>query len=121
VATTTSRKAALVATLPDPPVVSARRTIENERSGLSALLAALDDGLAEPFAAAVSVISEAGGRVAVTGIGKSGHIARKVAATLASTGTQAQFVHPAEAGHGDLGMVTKDGVVLALSWSGETA
>jgi arabinose-5-phosphate isomerase len=123
VATTLSRKNAVAtaASLANPPVASARRTIDTERTGLSALLAELDNGLAEPFAAAVETISKATGRVAVTGIGKSGHIARKVAATLASTGTQALFVHPAEASHGDLGMVAKDGVVLALSWSGETA
>jgi arabinose-5-phosphate isomerase len=122
VATTLSRKTApATASLADPAVVSARSTIETERAGLSALLVALDDGLAGPFADAIAAIGKARGRVAVTGIGKSGHIARKVAATLASTGTPAQFVHPAEASHGDLGMVTKDGVVLALSWSGETA
>ena len=122
-ATTHSRKdaAAATASLADPAIASARRTIDTGRRGLSALLAELDNGLAEPFADAIAAIRKAKGRVAVTGIGKSGHIARKVAATLASTGTQALFVHPAEASHGDLGMVAKDGVVLALSWSGETA
>jgi arabinose-5-phosphate isomerase len=117
-----SRKTvAAVASLADPSPTSARRTIETERRGLDALLVALDDGLAAPFADAVKAISSAGGGVAVTGIGKSGHVARKVAATLASTGTPAQFVHPAEASHGDLGMVALDGVIIALSWSGETA
>ena len=100
---------------------SARRTIATERAGLGALLAALDDGLARPFAEAVAAIGGAGGRVIITGVGKSGHIARKVASTLASTGTPAYFVHPAEASHGDLGMVTADDVIVALSWSGETA
>ena len=80
----------------------------------------LDDGLAEPFQRAADIIRSASGRVIVSGMGKSGHIARKIAATLASTGTPAFFVHPAEASHGDLGMVTLDDVVLALSWSGET-
>jgi arabinose-5-phosphate isomerase len=122
VATTLSRKdaAAATASLADPAIASARRTIDMERTGLSALLAELDNGLAEPFASAIEVIRNATGRVIVTGIGKSGHVARKVAATLASTGTPAQFVHPAEASHGDLGMVRPDDIVLALSWSGET-
>jgi len=122
VATTLSRNDGGAATsLADPSIASARRTIEAARSGLNALLAELENGLAEPFADAIAAIRKAEGRVAVTGIGKSGHIARKLAATLASTGTQALFVHPAEASHGDLGMVAKDGVILALSWSGETA
>ena len=67
------------------------------------------------------MIRAATGRVVVSGVGKSGHIGRKIAATLASTGTPAFFVHPAEASHGDLGMVTADDVILALSWSGESA
>jgi arabinose-5-phosphate isomerase len=108
---------------------SARRTIEMERAGLDALRSALDDGLSEPFAEAVAMIRAATddvpgrgkGRLIVTGMGKSGHVGRKVAATLASTGTPAFFVHPAEAGHGDLGMVTSGDVILALSKSGETA
>jgi arabinose-5-phosphate isomerase len=104
----------------DGAAASARRTVETERAGLAALLAALDDGLAAPFAEAVAAIRAAQGRVVVSGVGKSGHIARKVASTLASTGTPAFFVHPAEASHGDLGMVTADDVVLALSWSGES-
>jgi arabinose-5-phosphate isomerase len=100
---------------------SALRTIATERAGLDRLAAALDNGLAQPFADAVATIRQARGRVIVTGIGKSGHIARKVASTLASTGTPALFVHPAEASHGDLGMVTPDDVIIALSWSGESA
>ena len=99
---------------------SALRTLDSEQAGLAALAAALHDSLAAPFAEAVRVIGAAAGRVIVTGIGKSGHIARKVAATLASTGTPSFFVHAAEAGHGDLGMVAKDDVILALSWSGES-
>ncbi len=79
------------------------------------------DGLGQPFIAAVELIRAAKGRVIVTGMGKSGHVARKISATLASTGTPAFFVHPGEASHGDLGMVTPDDVLLALSWSGETA
>jgi arabinose-5-phosphate isomerase len=104
----------------DGAAASAKRTIETESAGLAALLAALDNGLAAPFAEAVTSIRAAHGRVIVSGVGKSGHIARKIAATLASTGTPAFFVHPAEASHGDLGMVTPDDVVLALSWSGES-
>ncbi len=72
------------------------------------------------FAAAVAIMRGCHGRVIVTGMGKSGHVGQKIAATLASTGTPAQFVHPAEASHGDLGMITAKDVVLALSWSGET-
>lgn len=95
---------------------TARRVIEIEIAGLTALAASLDGA----FGAAVQMILSARGRVIVSGMGKSGHIARKIAATLASTGTPAQFVHPAEASHGDLGMVTRDDVALVLSNSGET-
>jgi arabinose-5-phosphate isomerase len=105
----------------DGATASARRTIRTEREGLTALAAALDNGLAAPFAAAVELIRKGEGRVIVSGLGKSGHIGRKIAATLASTGTPAFFVHPAEASHGDLGMITSADVILALSWSGETA
>jgi arabinose-5-phosphate isomerase len=105
-------------------VLSAIRTIENEGQGLEALAAAVrtagDDGLGSAFSQAVERIAAASGRVIVTGMGKSGHVARKIAATLASTGQAASFVHPAEASHGDLGMVQNGDVVLALSWSGET-
>lgn len=100
---------------------SAARTLAAEMSGLSALAQALDNGLSEPFARAVEVLSEITGRVIVTGVGKSGHIGSKLAATLASTGRPAFFVHPAEANHGDLGMIAQDDAVIALSWSGETA
>lgn len=101
--------------------ISARRTIETERRGLDALSAALDNGLSTPFAEAVKVIRAATGRVVVSGVGKSGHIGRKIASTLASTGTPAFFVHPAEASHGDLGMVTASDAIVALSWNGESA
>ncbi len=89
--------------------------------GLQALENALHGGLGDQFEQAVNVIASAPGRVIVTGVGKSGHIARKIAATLASTGKPAHFVHPADASHGDLGMIRAEDVVLALSWSGETA
>jgi arabinose-5-phosphate isomerase len=81
----------------------------------------LRDGLGSSFAAAVELIRAAQGRVIVTGMGKSGHVARKIASTFASTGTPAFFVHPSEASHGDLGMIANNDVILALSWSGETA
>jgi len=83
-------------------------------------IATLATRLGPPFVAAVSMVLNCRGRVVVSGIGKSGHIARKLAATLASTGTPAFFVHPAEASHGDLGMITPDDVVVMLSNSGET-
>ena len=101
-------------------IASALRTLDAEREGVAALAAAMCDTLGASFVAAVEKIRSARGRVIVTGMGKSGHIARKIAATLASTGTPAFFVHAAEASHGDLGMITSDDVMLALSWSGET-
>ncbi|MEQ1704954.1 MAG: KpsF/GutQ family sugar-phosphate isomerase [Rickettsiales bacterium] len=94
-----------------------KTVLDQEIKGLEALA----DSLADEFAAAVSLIASIKGRVIVTGMGKSGHVAKKIAATMASTGTPAHFVHPAEASHGDMGMITKDDVVLALSNSGETA
>jgi len=100
-------------------VESALRTLDAGSSGIAALSAALRGPLGAPFVEAVNLIRNAKGRVIVTGLGKSGHIGRKIAATLASTGTPAFFVHAAEAGHGDLGMITGDDVILALSWSGE--
>ena len=100
-------------------VQSALRTLDAGSNGMAALSAALRGPLSAPFAGAVELIRQARGRVIVTGLGKSGHIGRKVAATLASTGTPAFFVHAAEASHGDLGMITPDDVILALSWSGE--
>src|SRR5262245_14895999 len=105
----------------DAAVQSALRTLDTEGSGIAALSAALQSDLRAPFVAAADLIRNAKGRVIVTGLGKSGHIARKIAATFASTGTPAFFVHAAEASHGDLGMITADDVIIALSWSGETA
>src|SRR3954449_10280882 len=104
--------------IPDS-VESALRTLETESGGINALAAALRGPLGASFAKAVDLIRNAKGRVIVTGLGKSGHMGRKIAATLASTGTPAFFVHAAEAGHGDLGMITPDDVIIALSWSGE--
>lgn len=104
------------------PVVSACRTVELEMQGLAALRDALDNGLGPAFEAAVTAVRKVqaqGGRLIVTGMGKSGHVGRKLAATLASTGTPAYFVHPGEASHGDLGMIRDEDAVLALSWSGE--
>ena len=92
------------------------RTLELEIAGL----AALKDQIGDAALAAVRLIATLKGRVILAGVGKSGHVARKIAATFASTGTPAQYVHPAEASHGDLGMITPDDAVLALSNSGET-
>ncbi len=100
-------------------VASALRTLETGSAGIAALAAALQGPLGTAFADTVDLIRQAKGRVIVTGLGKSGHVARKFAATLASTGTPAFFVHAAEASHGDLGMITTDDVILAVSWSGE--
>ncbi len=90
--------------------------LELEAAGIAALGQSLD----ESFGAAVELLHGVEGRVIVTGMGKSGHIARKIAATMASTGTQAYFVHPAEASHGDLGMIDRSDAILCLSNSGET-
>ena len=100
-------------------IESALRTLDAEAGGVAAITAALQSDLRAPFAAAADRIRDAKGRLIVTGLGKSGHIGRKIAATFASTGTPAFFVHAAEASHGDLGMITADDVILALSWSGE--
>jgi arabinose-5-phosphate isomerase len=105
------------------PVFDAQRAIEIGRQALAVEARALTElapRLAEPFARAVQTILSCRGRVAVMGMGKSGHVGRKISATLASTGTPALFVHPAEAAHGDLGMVTGGDIVLALSNSGES-
>jgi arabinose-5-phosphate isomerase len=104
----------------EPAAQSAARTLDLECEGLQALRTALDDGLREPFRAAVATLAAAKGRVIVTGIGKSGHVSQKIAATFASTGTPAFFVHPSEASHGDLGMIRREDVIVALSWSGES-
>jgi arabinose-5-phosphate isomerase len=119
-------------TLPSPisaspvagAVASALRTLRLERAGIAALETALSGPytrLGDDFAAAVALLLDVRGRVIVTGMGKSGHVGRKLAATLASTGTPAAFVHAAEASHGDLGMIQSTDAVLALSWSGETS
>ncbi|MDF1607890.1 KpsF/GutQ family sugar-phosphate isomerase [Hoeflea sp. YIM 152468] len=100
---------------------SAGRTIRTEMNGLHALATALENGLAEPFTRAVQTLGSITGRVIVTGVGKSGHIGAKIAATLSSTGTPSHFVHPAEANHGDLGMIERDDAIIVLSWSGESA
>jgi arabinose-5-phosphate isomerase len=102
-------------------LASAIRTLTTERDGLTALIDVLESEIAESFLSAVRLIGELPGRVIITGIGKSGHIGTKIAATLASTGTPSFFVHPVEANHGDLGMITPSDVIIALSWSGETA
>jgi arabinose-5-phosphate isomerase len=101
-------------------LASALRTLEAEAGGIAALSADIRDGLGPAFVAAVDLIHGAAGRLIVTGMGKSGHIGRKIAATFASTGAPAFFVHPGEASHGDLGMITADDLIMALSWSGET-
>lgn len=98
-------------------LASARRTITMERDAIGALEQRLDQN----FERACLLLLECKGRVVITGMGKSGHIGNKLAATLASTGTPAFFVHPGEASHGDMGMITADDVVIALSNSGETA
>lgn len=106
---------------PGDVLATALRTVEIEIRGLARMREILQEGaLGTAFGQAVETIFNASGRVIVTGMGKSGHIGCKIAATLASTGTPASFVHPAEASHGDLGMITTGDVILALSWSGET-
>ena len=101
-------------------IESALRTLDIEASGIGELANALHDGLGEAFTKTVDIIRNSKGRLIVTGMGKSGHISRKIAATFASTGTPAFFVHPGEASHGDLGMIAAGDVIIALSWSGET-
>ncbi|MGK7870622.1 KpsF/GutQ family sugar-phosphate isomerase [Falsiroseomonas sp. E2-1-a20] len=95
------------------------RTLTLEVEGLQELRQALEGPLGSKAIEAVSLVLARPGRLIVTGMGKSGHVSRKIASTLASTGTPAMFVHPAEASHGDLGMITRQDAVLALSWSGE--
>ena len=97
-------------------IASARKTLQIELDAV----ASLSDRIAESFARACEIILKSTGRVVVIGMGKSGHIGRKIAATLASNGTTAMFVHPAEASHGDIGMIASNDVVLALSNSGST-
>ena len=101
---------------PEDILASARRVLDMEAAALGRMAESLDGA----FVRAVEMMAAAQGRVVVTGMGKSGHIGRKIAATLASTGTPAMFVHPGEASHGDLGMITRQDCVLAISNSGET-
>ncbi|HBM06750.1 MAG TPA: D-arabinose 5-phosphate isomerase, partial [Pseudomonas sp.] len=98
-------------------IETAQRTIRMEMEAVEQLSTRID----EHFVKACELILQSKGRVVVVGMGKSGHIGNKIAATLASTGTTAFFVHPAEASHGDMGMITHDDVVLALSNSGTTS
>jgi arabinose-5-phosphate isomerase len=95
---------------------SAKKVIQIEQSGITALL----EKIGVDFENACELIFNTKGKVILTGMGKSGHIASKIAATLASTGTPAFFIHPAEAGHGDLGMIEKDDLIIAISYSGES-
>ncbi|NRP72135.1 Arabinose 5-phosphate isomerase KdsD [Ensifer psoraleae] len=106
----------------DAILASIRRTIATAADGIDALAVCLegDAALRSSFVDAVELVASRSGRVVVAGIGKSGHIGRKIAATLASTGTSAYFVHPTEASHGDLGMITAQDLLILLSWSGET-
>src|SRR3984957_7699263 len=107
----------------DPASTTPADLVRTQAEGLVALAARLEGAMAAPFAAAVDLVLRCGetrGRVVVTGMGKSGIIAQKIAATLSSTGTPALFLHPAEALHGDIGMLMKGDVVIALSASGET-
>src|SRR5690554_3337047 len=97
-------------------IESAKRTIDLEQQAVTEL----KQRLTSDFTVACQLILQGQGRVVVTGMGKSGHVGRKIAATLASTGTPAQFVHPGEASHGDLGMITPDDAIIALSWGGES-
>jgi arabinose-5-phosphate isomerase len=112
-----SRAAFIAADLVRPDLDVARDVLMAEAAGLRALAA----GLGPEFSRAVDCLTGASGRIVVSGMGKSGHVARKIAATFASTGTPALFVHPAEASHGDLGMILPEDAILALSNSGETA
>ncbi|MEM1345322.1 MAG: SIS domain-containing protein, partial [Pseudomonadota bacterium] len=108
---TVSSPRPLAQTQAETDLAVARRVLAIE----AAALARLGESVGAEFAAALALIREVEGRVIVSGMGKSGHVARKIAATLASTGTPAQFVHPAEASHGDLGMITERDLALVLS------
>ena len=110
-------------TLPNadhPALASALRTIDTEGEGLAQLAEALRGSLGNAFTQAIDKIINAPGRVIVSGMGKSGHVGRKIAATLTSTGTPAMFLHPVESVHGDLGIVSADDVAILISKSGET-
>ena len=119
-ATAGAKSGAKRAVAPGAAVSAALRTLQIEGAGLDQLAASLKGPMAQPFNDAVGRLVAVKGRVIVTGIGKSGHVGQKIAATFASTGTPAFFVHPSEASHGDLGMITRNDLILALSWSGET-
>jgi arabinose-5-phosphate isomerase len=110
-------KAARPAVSRSRDLVAARRVLDHARNALEALTGALNGD----FSRAVDAILSVRDRVIVSGMGKSGHIARKIAATLSSTGTPAHFIHPAEASHGDLGMVTRNDALMLLSYGGETS
>ena len=111
----------MIAKTRDRTLKLARETLTIEAAALQTMRDRLVGGNADALVHAVDLLHDCKGRIVVSGIGKSGHIARKIAATFASTGSPAFFVHPAEASHGDLGMVTRDDVFVALSNSGETA
>ena len=107
---------------PDQAIASALRTLETERDGLTILMEAIGNGLGSYFhGRGRNAWLRPGAGSSSPGMGKSGHVGRKITATFASTGTPAHYVHPAEASHGDLGMIQTDDVIIALSWSGETA
>ncbi len=108
---------AVNATRPNADAKAAQRVFDTAGEAIRSL----GESLNGEFSRAVDILLSVKGRVVVSGMGKSGHIARKIAATLASTGTPAQFIHPAEASHGDLGALTRDDALLMLSWRGETA
>ncbi len=105
----------------DAAFESALRTVRIEQEALSTLATALEQpSLRDAFGRTIAMLAAASGRLIVTGMGKSGIIGRKIAATMTSTGTPSLFIHPGEASHGDLGMITPDDIVLAITWSGET-
>src|SRR5262245_22830893 len=106
---------------PSAAIRAGKQTILSEAAALKTLADALDGDLSGPFFSACQTLRATPGRVIITGMGKSGHIARKIAATFASTGRPAYFVHPGEASHGDLGMITEADCVLAISRSGAAA
>jgi arabinose-5-phosphate isomerase len=105
----------------DPVILSAKRSLATEAEGLRLLHDAMDGELGQAFSKAITAILSSPGRLIISGMGKSGHVGKKIAATLASTGTPSHFVHPGEASHGDLGMIQPDDVILAMSWSGESS
>jgi len=113
--------ASIVSASEHPGLLSALRTTKIEIAAVQALAQALTEmPLGDRFLAAIDIIGEHSGRLIVTGIGKSGIVARKIAATMTSTGTPSLYLHPGEASHGDLGMIGREDIVLAITWSGET-